>query len=101
MSDKKYVIIETVATFKMQYAIPVEDLSDEELSDKTAIEYASDSVVCEEVNEIGQSYLGEQIVNSLILNKEDTLAKFDKVNEYAKDWDDDKKMNLINKWKIK
>ena len=50
---KKYVLVETVASYRMRYVV--------ELNENDPNEWACDSVVCDEAGEIGQKFLGENI----------------------------------------
>lgn len=102
--SKKYAVVTAVSTFRMRYVIPVDDLKAlnpafESFDDKTALEWAQDSVTCEEVVDFSQVHLGEHIVDTGILTEEEILELFDTDNDYIKDWDREKKLNHINKWK--
>ena len=50
---KKYVLVETVASYRMRYVV--------ELNENDPNEWACDSVVCDEAGDIGQKFLGENI----------------------------------------
>lgn len=102
--SKKYAVVTAISTFRMRYVIPVEDLQAlnpnvESLDDKTALEWAQDSVTCEEVVDFSQVHLGEQIVDTHILTEEEILELFDKDNDYLRDWDREKKLKTIHTWK--
>ena len=51
----KYVLVDTVLSYRMRYVI--------ELNDDDPNEYALDTVVCDEATEFSQEYLGEHIVS--------------------------------------
>lgn len=102
--SKKYVLVETISTFKSQYMIPIDDIDfNEEFghSDSNSMIAAKDIVTCEEANEIGQQYLGETIVDTKILDEKQALNSFDIVNDYARDWSIEKKLKNINNWRVK
>jgi len=50
----KFVLVETVASYRMRYVV--------ELNDNDPAEWAMDTVVMDEAGEIGQQYLGENII---------------------------------------
>jgi len=105
MSNERYVVVTAVSQFRQRYAIPVSALQgmspDVKLDDKTLIEYANDSVTCEEVNEFSQSWMGEQIVDTFILDEPRVLQLFDRDNDYLKEWTKEKKLEHIHEWEDK
>ena len=50
---KKYVLVETMASYRMRYVV--------ELNEHDPNEWACDTVVSDEAGEIGQKFLGENI----------------------------------------
>jgi len=105
MSNERYVVVTAVSQFRQRYAIPVSALQsmspDIKLDDKTLIAYANDSVTCEEVHEFSQHWMGEQIVDTFILDEPRILQLFDRDNDYLKEWPDEKKLENINDWEFK
>lgn len=102
--SKKYAVVTAISTFRMRYVIPFDDLQamapeGEVVDDDKAVQWAYDSVTCEEVVDFSQRHLGEQIVDGYIMNEEEVLELFDIDNDYIKDWTTDKKLAHIDKWK--
>jgi len=87
----KYVLVDTISTFRIRYAVAVPD----SLSDNEAISWAKDSVTCEEVEEFSQYHIGESISDATILDKESLLSQFDKDNDYFINWPEDKKLQYV------
>jgi len=50
----KFVLVEAIASYRMRYVV--------ELNDNDPAEWAMDTVVMDEAGEIGQQYLGENII---------------------------------------
>ena len=103
--SRKYVVVETLSTFKIKYSIPIDEMeglkTGADLDDKTAIEYANDYVTCEDVEELSQEWIGEQIVGTRVLSESDVVDIFDESNVFASAWPESKKLVAINRWKIK
>lgn len=106
MSDERYVVVTAVSTHRMRYCIPVSELQklNPEGGDlfndyEKAIEWAKDSVTTEEVKEFSQDWLGEQIVDTFILDEERVLNLFDRDNDYLKEWTKEQKLKHIHNWK--
>jgi len=87
----KYVLVDTISTFRIRYAVAVP----ESLSDNEAISWAKDSVTCEEVEEFSQYHIGESISDATILDKKSLLSQFDKDNDYFTNWPEDKKLQYV------
>ena len=97
---KIYAIVTAISTHRMRYAIPVDELVQDDDLDKAAL-YAMDSVVMEEVKEFSQEHLGEQIVDSFVYDEDEMLKLFDADNDYLKSWTREQKLNYVNDWKEK
>lgn len=103
--DERYVVVTCVSQFRQRYAIPVSKL--QELNPEKnivndiprQIEWAQDSVTCEEVKEFSQNFLGETIVDTFILDEERTLNLFDRDNDYLSGWPKQQKLDWIGNWK--
>ena len=87
----KYVLVDTISTFRIRYAVAVPD----SLSDNEAITWAKDTVTMEEVEEFSQYHIGESISDATILDKESLLSQFDKDNDYFTEWPEDKKLQYV------
>ena len=104
--NELYVVTTVISTHRMRYAIPISAMSDDEedmpLTTDEAITYIQDSVTMEEVKEFSQHWMGENIVDTFVLDKERVLNLFDRDNDYLKEeWTEDRKINFINDWKEK
>ena len=81
---KKLILVETIATFRHVYAIESETR-----------EEAEGKVWANEVEEMGQDFLGEVVVSSREVDKKEYLCVFDELNDYLKDIDEEKKIKYI------
>jgi hypothetical protein len=98
--SKKYVVVTTISSHRMRYVMNVEDLQDLNPCMNIAgheEEWASDTVTCQEVEEFSQDWLGEQIIDTSIVDEEEMLKLFDKDNDYLNGWDRDYKVQWVRK----
>ena len=86
---KELVLVECISTFRMRYVVEVP-------SGKK--EWAMDTVVCNEAEELSQEHLGEQIVSHRVISEDEYLRIFDEDNDYLKSWDDEQKFRMIHRW---
>ena len=95
--SKKYAVVTTVSSFYHYYVVPLDLLQG--LNDKHPVEknWLEDLVVCEEVEEFSQKHIGEQILESSIVDEENILKTFDKQNEYLSKWTKEQKIEYIRK----
>jgi len=99
----KYVVVTAISSYRMRYAIPVDELQrmNPDVSiEGREIEWANDSVTCEEVKEFSQKHIGEQIVDTKVISEDEMLDLFDKDNDYLKDWSTEKKIDYVKKWRL-
>lgn len=96
--SKKYVLVTAFASYRMRYCVPV-DVMDNAATELEQINWASDSVILEEVKEFSQHYLDELISDAEVLSEEQILKQFDKDNAYLSGWTKEQKLAYINKWK--
>jgi hypothetical protein len=96
--SNKYAIVTAVSSYRMRYAIPIEDLKNLNKEAQVELEWAAYAVTCEEVEEFSQQWLGEQIIDVQELDEEQTLELFDKDNEYLRGWSKDQKLDYIKNW---
>jgi hypothetical protein len=54
----------------------------------------------EEVNEFSQKWLGETIVDTMVLDEKQTLDLFNSDNSYLTTWSDSQKIEFLHNWKI-
>ena len=81
-------LVECISTFRIRYVIDTDNT-----------EWAEDTVAMEEAKEFSQLHLGEQIVSTRTINKEEYLRLFDEDNEYLSEWEDEQKFKLITEIK--
>lgn len=97
---KKYAVVTTIQTFRHRYVVPVDDL--QALNPDHPVEpeaWLSDMVTLNEVEEFSQFYLGEDIIDSWVMNEEQMLALFDEDNPYLRGWTREQKLNHVKKWR--
>ena len=82
------ILVDCISTFRIRYVIDTDN-----------IEWAEDTVVMEEAQEFSQLHLGEQIVSTRTINKEEYLRLFNEDNEYLSVWEDEQKFKLITEIK--
>ena len=84
--EKEWVLVECISTFRERYMVEVP--KGEEL-------WALDTVVMNEAKEFSQKHLGETIVSHRVISEEDALKLCDTENDYAKNWNNEMKMNAF------
>jgi hypothetical protein len=89
----KIVMVDTISSFRIRYAIRLEE--------NDPNEYAVDTVVCNEydperLREFSQEHIGFHIFSHREVSEEEYLRMFDEDNDYAKDWDKEKKLAFIS-----
>lgn len=87
--EKELVLVECISTFRMRYVVEVP---------KGKKEWAMDTVVCQEAEELSQEHLGEQIVSHRVIDEAEYLRVFNEDNDYLASWSDDQKMRMIHRW---
>jgi len=83
-SKTEWVLVETVSTFRHRYMVEVPF---------GYAPYALDTVVMEDAKDFSQEHIGEQIVSSRVVTKEEALLLCDQDNDYCIDWPDVDKTN--------
>jgi hypothetical protein len=91
----KFVLVDALSQFRMRYVVEVPDDHNDREVPCSATAWAEDSVTMEEVKEFSQNWIGETIVSSRELTREEVLALCDEDNHYCKDWTDEKKMEVF------
>jgi hypothetical protein len=86
MSDKVWVLVEAVSTFRMRYMVeaPIDHP-----------EYALDDVTMQTAKEFSQEWIGEQIVSHRVMSTAEALVQCDLDNAYCSSWTDEQKMNAF------
>lgn len=103
-NDERYVMVTCTSTYRMRYCIPMSELqklnpdADVDLFEdyEKASDWAKDAVTMEEVEEFSQEWLGEQIVDTFILDEERVLQMYDRDNAYLSGWTKEQKLNHIS-----
>ena len=89
----KLVMVETISQHRLRFVV--------ELNDDEPIDHAEDQFMFREddpaFQEFSQEHLGNVIVSSREISKEDYLHMFDEDNDYLASWSEDQKFKLINK----
>lgn len=97
MSDEKYVVVTCISQFRQRYVMPVSKLQETNTDmEVKPIEWAEDSVTCEDVQEFSQKFLGEEIIDTFVLDEDRVLQLFDRDNDYLSEWDKEKKLEWIH-----
>lgn len=86
MSDKIWVMVDTISTFRMRYVI-------EAPADHP--EYALDDVTMQTAKEFSQEWIGEQIVSHRVVSEEEALAICDVDNSYLTSWPKEDKIRVL------
>lgn len=87
--EKELVLVECISTFRMRYVVEVP---------KGKKEWAMDTVVMNEAEELSQEHIGEQIVSHRVIDEAEYLCIFNEDNAYLSSWDNDQKMRMIHRW---
>ena len=91
----KYVLVETLSQFRQRYVIEVPDDHNDKEFPCTAVQWAEDTVTCEEMKEFSQKWLGETIIGSREVTRDEIIKVCDEDNDYLKSWTEEQKMNLV------
>jgi len=89
----EYVVLTAIQQYRTRYVIPVSDVED--CDPQTFI---SDSVTCHEVKEFSQLDLGEQIIDTQLIDEQELLDLFDADNDYLSGWSKTQKLLWIRNW---
>jgi len=84
---KKLVLVTTISTFTHSYVFS----EDEGVDSKLALDFIGDDLV----EEMSQTWIGEQVVNHRDITFEEYIEIFDRENDYLKDWSTEKKLKFI------
>lgn len=98
----KYVMVTAISSYRIRYAIPVDELqklNEDVPVDGHEIEWAEDSVTCQDAEEFSQLHIGESIIDSRIVDEQEMLQMFDAENDYLKSWTKAEKIEHVKDWK--
>jgi len=76
-TETELVMVDTIMTYRVRYAVEVP---------KGKTEWALDTVTMEAAKEFSQEYLGEQIVGHRVVSEVEAISMLDKENEYSSSW---------------
>lgn len=82
----KWVLVDTISTFRMRYVVEAPD---------DHPEWALDTVTMNEAKEFSQEHLGETIVSHRVVTEEEALQICDVDNEYLKSWSAEQKKQSL------
>ena len=91
----KYVLVETLSQFRERYVIEVPDDHNDKEFPCTAVQWAEDTVTMEEMKEFSQKWLGETIIGSREITRDEIIKVCDEDNDYLKSWTEEDKMGLV------
>ena len=98
MTDKDYVVVTAISSYRVRYVMHRDDLQKLNFEVPVdSVEWANDTVSSEECDEFSQVYMGEYIVDTVEMNEDDMLDLFDKDNDYLSEWTKDQKIKLVRK----
>jgi len=91
----KFIVVDAISQYRMRYIIEVPADHNEREYPCSAEQWAADSVTAEEMREFSQLWLGETIVSTREIAKEDIIPMCDKENEYCSSWSDEQKIHTF------
>src|SRR5210317_961949 len=97
--SEEYVVVTAISSHRMRYVIPMSELQKMNEDYQVDPKWALDCVTMGDIEEFSQVHLGEQIVDSVVMDEKEILDLFDSDNDYLKEWDNDYKLAWIHNWK--
>jgi len=105
--EGKYAVVTVVSSFRQRYVVPTEALQelneDFDLDEVNACVWAEEEVMSENVKEFSQHWLGENVIDTEIVDEEKVLKLMKKDNKYLTEgenaWTLEKQINYIRNWK--
>lgn len=96
--SKDYVVVTAVSQFRMRYVMHRDDLQRMNTEEKVnPIQWAEDTVVCNECEDFSQEHLGELIIDTVEMSEEEMLDLFNKDNSYLSSWSDPYKIEWVRR----
>jgi hypothetical protein len=86
MTDKVWVMVDCISTFRMRYMVE---------APASNPEYALDDVTMQTAKEFSQEHIGEQIISHRVMTTEEALTQCDLDNDYCSNWNDTQKMKAF------
>lgn len=91
--ETELVLVECISSYRVRYVVEVP---------KGKSEWASDTVAMHEAKEFSQRWMGENIVSTRVIDKQEFLDLCTTDNEYLSHWVPEKKEEaLLTKWVAK
>jgi hypothetical protein len=85
-SEKEWVLVECISTFRQRYLVQVPQGKEE---------YALDTVTMNQAKEFSQLHLGETIVSHRVLSEDEAVAQAYVDNDYLSAWTEDQIKNNL------
>ena len=82
----KFVLVETISQYRMRYVIEVPDNHNDGMYECSATQWAEDTVASEEMREFSQKWVGESILSSREVSRDEVLELCDIDNDYCSSW---------------
>jgi hypothetical protein len=82
--DEKYYLVECISTYRMRYVVRA-----------LREEHAEDTVAVEQAKEFSQKWMGENIISTRELTRDEIIDMCNKDNDYVKTWSDEKKFEAF------
>ena len=86
---KKY-LVETLCSYRIRYVVEAED-------EFHAEDRVIEGLVENDIKEFSQKHIDEQIFSSRRIKSKEFIELFDKDNDYLKTWNEEQKLNFINR----
>lgn len=91
--SKDYIVVTTISQFRMRYVMHKDDLQKLNTEvEVNPIEWAEDTITCNECEDFSQEHLGEIIIDTTTMTEEEMLELFNKDNAYLSQWPDEYKV---------
>lgn len=83
-SGRQLVLVETISVFRHRYVVETPVGKDD---------WALDTIVCDEAEELSQKHLDENIVSHRVITKDELMRIHQEDNDYIADWSEEKVYN--------
>lgn len=97
LKTQRYAVVTAVSSHRMRYVVPLDQLQALNKDAEVDAAWLADSVVCSEVEDFSQEWLGEQIIDTNVISEEEMLKLFDADNQYLQSWSKQQKINFVRK----
>lgn len=94
--SKDYVVVTAISSFVNKYVMHKDDLQKLNPNvDVDPIQWAQDTVSCDDCDGFSQKHIGEQIISAEMISEKKMLKLFDAENDYLSGWTDEQKINYV------